>query len=128
MPATEHSQLINYVTTGLCCMLLICSGTVSKTRAAMLNWRTKPYSHYAHKENIKDVLTDFFATQGVGVVCSENVSGTVSGNFQEEDPRTFFQQLTDAYNLIWYFDGAAVYIYSAHEMTSQVVNLGYLNM
>jgi type III secretion protein C len=74
------------------------------------------------------VLTDFFATQGVGVVCSENVSGSVSGNFKAEDPPTFFEQLTNAYNLIWYYDGAAVYVYSAHEMTSRVVNLGYLNM
>lgn len=97
-------------------------------QCAQLAWKQTPYSHYAQKEKIQDVLTDFFASQGIGVVFSEKVSGKVSGNFSDEDPGKFFENITDAYNLIWYYDGAAVYVYSAHEMSSRVVNPGYLNL
>jgi type III secretion protein C len=99
-----------------------------QAKSAELYWNETPYSHYAQDEDIKIVLTDFFAAQGIGVVFSEDVSGTVSGNFKRVSPQNFFTQIADAYNLIWYYDGAAVYVYSAHEMTSMVVNLGYLNM
>lgn len=74
------------------------------------------------------MLTDFFASQGIGVVFSEDVKGAVSGNFKNEKPKNFFINISNAYNLIWYYDGAAVYIYSAHEMTSKILNLRYLNM
>ena len=96
--------------------------------AAGIRWRSKPYSHYANKEDIKTVLTDFFASQGIGVIFSKEVAGTVSGKFENQDPRKFFGYITDTYNLIWYYDGAAVYLYSAHEMTSRILNLGYLDM
>ena len=96
--------------------------------AAGIRWRNKTYSHYANKEDIKTVLTDFFASQGIGVIFSKEVAGTVSGRFEKQDPRKFFNNMTDTYNLIWYYDGAAVYLYSAHEMTSRILNLGYLDM
>jgi type III secretion protein C len=100
----------------------------SDLHAARIRWEKTPYSHYANKEDIKTVLTDFFAAQGIGVVFSKKVAGTVSGKFENQDPRKFFGYIADTYNLIWYYDGAAVYLYSAHEMTSRILNLGYLDM
>lgn len=108
--------------------LLLEIGGIATAHAAQIQWRNNRYSHYANREDIKAVLTDFFAAQGIGVICSEQVTGKVSGNFKNKRPGEFFRHITDAYNLIWYYDGAAVYLYSAHEMTSKVLNLGYLNM
>jgi type III secretion protein C len=96
--------------------------------AAEIKWKKMPYSHYAQKEEIKDLLADFFASQGIGLVCSEKVKSKISGKFNADDPQNFFDEITRAYNLAWYYDGAAVYVYSAHEMTSQILNLGYINM
>lgn len=96
--------------------------------AAQIKWKTTPYSHYAQKENLTDLLADFFSSQGIGMVCSENVKEKISGQFNNQDPQRFFKNLVQAYNLVWYYDGAAVYICSAHEMTSRILNLGYLNM
>lgn len=112
----------------MCTLLLMVAQNIVPAQAAQINWQDKEYNHYAQKEDIKNVLTDFFASQGIGVVCSENVKGKVSGNFKNKDPQAFFKHITDAYNLVWYYDGAAVYLYSSHEVTSSILNLEYLNM
>jgi type III secretion protein C len=126
MPTTKPPQLITALTA--CALFLTHLLFAVDPHAAQLDWKQTPYSHYSQQEDIKDVLTDLFASQGIGVVFSESVSGKVSGNFNNEDPEAYFTHITDAYNLIWYYDGAAVYVYSAHEMSSQVVNPGYLNL
>jgi type III secretion protein C len=128
MPATKPTPLTKVLMTCAWAFVVTYLIYIDQAHSAELRLKDKAYSHYAQKEDIKDVLTDFFAAQGVGVVCSESVGGAVSGNFSKEDPLTFFNHITNAYNLIWYYDGATVYVYSAHEMTSQVVNLGYLDM
>jgi type III secretion protein C len=102
--------------------------TAAGAAAATIVWKKTRYSHYAQNEDLKEILVDFFAAQGIGIVCSEHVKGKISGDFVNQDPQAFFDQITDAYNLIWYYDGAAVYLYSGHEMTSHILNLGYLDM
>lgn len=128
MPATKCSKLNLIVVTIGCSLLFTLVHGIIAAHAVQIIWQNKPYNHYSRKEEIKEVLTDFFASQGIGVICSENVKGTISGNFKEKDPQAFFKHITDAYNLVWYYDGAAVYIYSAHEMTSTILNPGFLNM
>jgi type III secretion protein C len=96
--------------------------------AADIKWKMVPYSHYAQKEQLKDLLADFFSSQGVGLVCSKNLKAEISGNFTTQDPQKFFDDLIHAYNLTWYYDGAAVYVYPAHEMTSKIIDLGYIDM
>lgn len=112
----------------ICALLLTVVQDIAPAQAAQIAWQNRRYNHYAQKEEIKNVLTDFFSSQGIGVICSENVKGKVSGNFKNKAPQAFFKHITDAYNLVWYYDGAAVYLYSAHEVTSQILNLGYLNL
>jgi type III secretion protein C len=128
MPHVKCIQLKLRSNLFLFILIVICLLGYHQVQSAELIWNATPYSHYAQDEDIKIVLTDFFAAQGIGVVFSEDVGGKVSGNFKRESPQNFFTQIAEAYNLIWYYDGAAVYVYSAHEMTSRVVNLGYLNM
>lgn len=128
MLTKKHSKL-NRIAVALVCPLFFSAiqGPTS-ARAAQIVWQDKHYSHYAQKEEIRDVLTDFFAAHGIGVICGENVEGKISGNFKEKNPRVFFKHIMDAYNLVWYYDGVAVYVYSANEVTSQILNLQYLNM
>ncbi len=128
MLTKKHSKL-NRIAVALVCPLFFSAiqGPTS-ARAAQIVWQDKNYSHYAQKEEIRDVLTDFFAAHGIGVICSENVEGKISGNFKGKKPREFFKHIMDAYNLVWYYDGVAVYVYSANDVTSQILNLQYLNM
>jgi type III secretion protein C len=109
-------------------LILMATMNHSALFAAEIRWKMVPYSHYAQQEKLSALLADFFSGQGVGLVCSKNLKATISGNFNAKDPRKFFEDLTHVYNLAWYYDGAAVYIYPAHEMTSKILNLGYINM
>jgi type III secretion protein C len=126
MPVTTYKKW-KWVKCGLFCfMIFFVTQSDNTSYAAEIKWTAKPYSHFAEKADIKDVVTDLFAIQGIGIVFSEKVNGIISGNFEGQSPQRFFRYITDAYNLIWYYDGAAVYIYSANEMASQVVNLNYV--
>lgn len=100
----------------------------SSVFAAKIKWRNVPYTHYSQEEPIKDLLADFFSSQGIGLICSENISGKVSGDFNESNPSKFFRNITSSYNLVWYYDGAAVFVYPAHEITSQVLNPSYMKI
>lgn len=100
----------------------------SSLSAAEIKWEKTSYTHYSQKESIKDLLADFFSNQGIGFNCSEEVKHKISGQFKTTDPKSFFEDIALAYNLIWYFDGASVYVYATHEMTSQILNLGYIDM
>ena len=127
MYTTKRTKL-NQIVKGIVCILTLIglSGPLV-AHGAQIKWKHKPYSHYANKEDVKTVLSDFFASQGVGVICSEAVQGKVSGKFNQEKPEGFFRSLMDAYNLTWYYDGATIYVYSASEMISRFINLGYLD-
>lgn len=127
MFTTKRTKL-NQIVKGIVCILTLIglSGPLA-AHSAQIKWKYKPYSHYANKEDIKIVLADFFASQGIGVICSEAVHGKVSGKFNQEKPERFFHSLMDAYNLTWYYDGATIYVYSSNEMISRFINLGYLN-
>lgn len=113
---------------GIFALLAVILVIKTNAGAAEMKWKKTVYNHYSEQEDIKDLLTDFFASQRIGVVFSEEVKGKVSGNFKNKVPEDFFNRITKAYNLIWYYDGAAVYVYSAHEMTSKIMNLRYLDM
>jgi len=128
MPVIKCEKWLLIKCLAICTVFLGTTLYNGNTHAAQIQWAGNPYSHFAEKADVKDVLTDLLATQGKGIVFSENVSGSISGNFEKQSPERFFNYIISTYNLIWYYDGAAVYIYSANEMTSQVVNLNYVGM
>lgn len=112
----------------VCTIFFLISQVHTVIHATQIQWAPSPYSHFADKADVKDVLTDLLAAQGIGIVFSENVNGSISGNFEKQPPERFFNHIIGTYNLIWYYDGAACYIYSANEMNSQLVNLNYVGM
>lgn len=90
-------------------------------------WRGEAYTHMASDESLQDLLRGFLANQGIVGVISEAVDGKVNGRFQKWTPNKFFNHMTSAYGLIWYYDGATLYIYRGEETISQMFtapNLG----
>lgn len=83
-------------------------------------WRGDAYTHMASDESLQDLLRGFLANQGVVGVISEAVDGKVSGRFQNWKPAKFFNHMTSAYGLIWYYDGATLYIYRGEETVSEM--------
>jgi len=127
MPATKRLKLSRFTR-----LLILAAGaavqSASPANAADILWPNATYSCYVDRADIKSVLTDFFASQGIGAVCSEQDKGTDRGNFADKECDDFLNYMAQAYNLIWYYDGAAVFVYSAKEITSRIINLGYLTI
>ena len=93
---------------------------------AGINWKTPSYSLVARDMPLRQVLDTFGVAQGMCVVMSEQVAGSLSGSFLDIAPQEFLDRISTTHNLIWYYDGAALYVYGAGEITSSLMELQYM--
>ena len=91
-----------------------------------LPWKTEAYTLLAREMPLREVLSTFGTAQGISVVMSEQVIGQVSGDFRDLPPKEFLDRITTLYNLIWYYDGAILYIYSDGEISTMLLDLQYM--
>ncbi|MCA8996311.1 MAG: type III secretion system outer membrane ring subunit SctC [Planctomycetaceae bacterium] len=103
------------------CLLLIVLLLPAIALAEEVPWRDAPYSHLSQSEPLPDLIRSFAADQGIPVVISENVTGIISGRFGPLPPQQFLQEITAQNGLIWYYDGAALYVYVSGEIISRLV-------
>ena len=89
-------------------------------------WKTRTYSYTARQAPASEVLTNFAAAQGMGLSLPAGPSPLVSGNFRELPPQVFLEQVCALANLIWYYDGAGLYICTPAEMRSVLLELRYM--
>ena len=75
---------------------------------------------------LREAFIAFGTAEGISVVVSENVVGIVSGDFKKLPPREFLDRSTMLYNLTWFSDGAALYIYSGGEIETMLLDLKYM--
>ena len=108
--------------TSLIIMLLIASSALSMTA---VNWRLKDYSITARMMDVRNVLESFGVAQGLPVIMSPSVKGVFSGVFKEMPSGEFLDKVATLHNLIWYCDGAAIYVYGAGEMLSELFDFKY---
>ena len=73
-----------------------------------------------------EVLTNFAAAQGIGLNLPQGLKYVVSGNFHECKPQKFLEQVCGICNLVWYYDGAGLYICTPAEMRSSLLELRYM--
>lgn len=93
------------------------SGSVSA------QWANRPFNYIAVDQDIRQLLRDFAANQGVGIVISDAVQGRISGEFVELPAREFIDKIAAASGLIWYRFGGILYVYDSSESTTEVVNV-----
>jgi type III secretion protein C len=106
------------------CLSLVFALTLTGTAQSQdLDWPTIPYSYVAQGENLRDVLANFGANYDGSVIVSDKVNDQVSGRFAVKDPQSFLQLMASLYNLIWYYDGALLYVFKSTEMQSRLVKL-----
>jgi type III secretion protein C len=87
------------------------------------NWVKQPYAHYADKEPIVELLQQFGSSLGIPTIISKEVTGIVSGKFEEASAKIFLNNISSVHNLIWYHDGTVLYVYHSKEITTSIVNL-----
>ncbi|MFJ2713793.1 type III secretion system outer membrane ring subunit SctC [Pseudomonas sp. NPDC087346] len=106
------------------CLSLVFALTLTGTAQGQdLDWPTIPYNYVAQGESLRDVLANFGANYDGSVIVSDKVNDQVSGRFDLKDPQSFVQLMASLYNLIWYYDGAVLYVFKSTEMQSRLVKL-----
>lgn len=99
----------------------------SSSSAAQLRWPNKKYMHISEEQPIEEFLLEFCSNHGLLVSISSQVAGqTVSGRFNKS-AKEVFEQIINAFNLIWYYDGNILYIYRSDEAVSKIIVLKNLS-
>lgn len=97
-----------------------------KPMADSIPWKTPAYSLVARTMPLREALETFGTAQGISVVMSKAVAGTFSGSFKDVPAGEFLDRIATAYNLIWYYDGAALYVYASGEVQTFLLDLKYM--
>lgn len=118
--------MMNRVFSLLAVGLLAVQAVAQEAVPAKIAWKLPSYSMVAQSMSLRECFKTFGAAQGISVVLSKEVDGVFSGEFRNVPSDEFLDRVTTLYNLIWYFDGAALYLYTSGEVSSLLVSLRYM--
>jgi len=93
---------------------------------SQIPWKTDAYTLVANNMDLRTALDTFAISQGLSAVMSAGVGGTFSGSFQDVRPADFLDRIATTHNLVWYYDGAALYFYGAGEIRTLLLDLQYM--
>ena len=93
---------------------------------AEIPWKLPTYTLVARDMDLRVAFDTFAVAQGLSVVMSESVHGVFSGDFRDVPPAEFLDKIAITHNLIWYYDGAALYIYGSGEIATLLLDLRYM--
>lgn len=83
--------------------------------------------HYvARNSRLSDVLKDVASASALRIDIARGVNGSVNGEFNQP-PAAVFRALTEAWGLIWYFDGQTLHVSTADDVRSRTVPFGPLS-
>ena len=108
--------------------LFVASGLQAAETEGGIPWKTTEYTLLAREMPLRDALDSFGAAQGIPVVSSRNVGGTLSGDFRKLAPREFLERVAAMNSLIWYYDGTILYVYASGEVVTELLELQYMKV
>ncbi len=119
----SNQQLQRLLQAGLICLFgcWLCA-MVNPAQARDLIIQNKRFVYKAEGKPLPEVLRDFAATQSMPVVVAEGVSGVVNASF-DLAPQAFLKTISQAFGIVWYFDGVALYIYPSQMIQTQFFRL-----
>lgn len=98
----------------------------SAAQAADIPWKLPSYTLVARDMDLRVALDTFAVAEGLSIVMSQAVGGTFSGDFKDVAPGDFLDKVATTHNLIWYYDGAALYLCGAGEISTMLIDLQYM--
>lgn len=105
--------------------LILCAyGAVSA--GPSIPWRVPEYSLVARTMPVREAFETFAVAEGVPVIVSESVKGSLSGNFVKVPAIKFLDRVATIHNLTWYYDGATIWVYAAGETLTSLIDLRYM--
>lgn len=90
--------------------------------AAALRWSGRPYTILASDKPLPDFLRELVASQGSTAVIDPKVNGSISGKFTGAAMKTL-DSVCATNGLVWYYDGAFVFIEPATDAHSEVLSV-----
>jgi type II secretory pathway component GspD/PulD (secretin) len=107
--------------TALIAVLAFFTGATAS--AADIPWKTNSrFQYVAKNKNLKELLQEFSASQGIAVVMTEDVDGKVNGRFNTV-PQAMLELLAGRHGLLWYYDGAHLHITPSSRLRTEAVAL-----
>ena len=94
--------------------------------ADAIAWKLPTYTLVARDMNLRTALDTFAVAEGLSIVMSDAVGGTFSGDFRDIPAGEFLNRIATYHNLMWYYDGAALYVYGAGEIQTMLIDLQYM--
>ncbi|AAQ60267.1 MULTISPECIES: EscC/YscC/HrcC family type III secretion system outer membrane ring protein [Chromobacterium] len=96
---------------------------------AAIPWQSSaPFFLSTRGSKLADVLRDLGANYSVPVVVSKQVDEPFIGAIRSMPPEQALDQLARLHKLAWYYDGQAIYVYKAQEVSSQLITPAYLQV
>jgi type III secretion protein C len=90
-------------------------------------WANLPYRYIVIDQDLRDVLTEFgrnikVPTKVSQAVGTHRIRGAVSAK-HNQTALIFLQNLCESYGLVWYFDGATLFVATDDEVKTELVKL-----
>jgi type III secretion protein C len=107
---------------------LAATATVAAVMAPQIGFAAEPpfsaanINLVARDQEIGEFLDRFFAAAGVPVNVDPSVRGKINGKFSGSPAETW-RKLTEAFNLVGYFDGSVVTVYAASQVQSRPITV-----
>jgi type III secretion protein C len=112
---THFFKLVGFST-----LAVISTSIATPARSAMPSFAPAEIAIAARDQNVATFLTDFFGKTNLRAKVSSSITGKINGSWRGS-PAQIWQQLSQAFNIVAYYDGGVVRIYSAAEMTSRTI-------
>lgn len=100
--------------------------TLFSAAGSEIPWKLPTYTLVARDMDLRVAFDTFAVAEGLSVVMSDSVRGVFSGDFRDVAPSEFLDKIAVTHNLIWYYDGAALYVYGAGEIATILLDLKYM--
>ncbi len=112
-------------------LVLICLFAVVGVAQAQVPWKEGIYFRRQVADAptpLRALFREFGKVQEVPVIVAEDVRGAISAQYPEMPPEKYLDALCADNDLIWYFDGSAIHVYSEDALQSAALPLGSLTV
>lgn len=107
-------------------LLILVAWATLTTVARDIPWRLETYTLTAREMNLREALDTFSVAEGIPILASDAVRGTFSGSFVDIPASEFLDRLATMHNLVWYYDGATLFVYGVSETVTTLLDLRYM--
>lgn len=98
----------------------------STVMADALPWETETYTHYSEQEPLREMLQAMASALNTTAVISDDIDDVVSVYYREAAPKTILNELSQAHDLMWFYDGEALFVYKKDEAQTGSVTLKHM--